>query len=503
MANYFWVSASPGATGNWTAGGNGSRWYTTSGGLSGGTKITTPPTLTDLVIFDQNSGTGTCTIPANTTVECASLRCASGTGSLAIATGTSITITGGAGTVINVYGDITLSPNGIFDPKQFPKVVAKGAPGNPFITCNGNTFGDLDIDAGATTIFAQDPLLGTGNATLNLISGTLDIRGLNSAFGTFYTGGTATRRLDLVNGTFTGLFEGAYQTSETPWNVASTSGLTANLTGSTIRLLHSSNSTTDNASLITGLKVAITSSTSTSPIQVVETLSFPTSGNIMIDNEVISYVGVNTVAKTLGSTSITRGAFGTTASTHIVGSGVFKLPFASTSLTVAIPDAVSTTPLTVADVYNFPSTDGIVKVGDELIKYVGISTGTSQLGGIITRGFNGTTATSHPVGSTVTLVQERNFYGGGLTYNNLQVGGFEYISKTNIYGNNTFTNIYNGGLGFTSTNSNLYPSYQELYFAAGATNTISTSLAFSGTASYQQKVGSTTPGTQTTLFRAA
>lgn len=71
----------------------------------------------------------------------------------------------------------------------------------------------------------------------------------------------------------------------------------------------------------TTLSAAITASSST-PITVVSTTGFPSSGTILIDNEQINYVG--TSATQLGTTGITRGANNTAPTTHSSGALVIS-----------------------------------------------------------------------------------------------------------------------------------------------------------------------------------
>lgn len=63
-----------------------------------------------------------------------------------------------------------------------------------------------------------------------------------------------------------------------------------------------------------------TISNTTTPITVIDASLYPTSGRIKIDSEEIDYVGKNSTQ--LGTTSCTRGANGTTATSHTAGASV-------------------------------------------------------------------------------------------------------------------------------------------------------------------------------------
>ncbi len=113
MANRYWR----GGTGTWDLT-DTSHWSTTSGG-AGGASV---PTNADAVIFDNNSGTGTTTV--NDSVVCASLTTTSYNGTISIANGQRITVSGnvtigsgttwtvGGGHALTIDGTCTLTSNG-------------------------------------------------------------------------------------------------------------------------------------------------------------------------------------------------------------------------------------------------------------------------------------------------------------------------------------------------------------------------------------------------------
>lgn len=74
----------------------------------------------------------------------------------------------------------------------------------------------------------------------------------------------------------------------------------------------------------------------------------------------------------------------------------------TTTLTVAIPNGVSTAAISVASTDGFPAS-GSILIGTEVIQYT-TKTATT-FGGTITRSVFGTTGSSHPVGAAITEVQ--------------------------------------------------------------------------------------------------
>lgn len=89
----------------------------------------------------------------------------------------------------------------------------------------------------------------------------------------------------------------------------------------------------------------------TTPIPVVSTALFASSGSILIGNELINYVGKTLT--TLGSTSVTRGVFGTTNTSHNIGANVTE------ALGVASSTSSRAIPLDTTDVSNGVSIDTV------------------------------------------------------------------------------------------------------------------------------------------------
>lgn len=114
--------------------------------------------------------------------------------------------------------------------------------------------------------------------------------------------------------------------------------------------------------------------------------SFPASGRIVIDSEVVAYTGWNGTQ----FTGATRGVGGTTATTHASGNAVYPVT------TVGADPGIGGTTISVASTRGF-AVPGIISIGSENI-YCTTTTPTSFSSCI--RGYS-TTATAHPAGSSV------------------------------------------------------------------------------------------------------
>lgn len=487
MADFFWYN--PSGNARWDQTGAQSHWWTGSGGT--GTKITAnPPTAADRAIFDDQSGAGLCNFPATYTATCLSLLCNGVLGT----TPTTTQITSAAGVKIQVGQDISLSANQIFDVKLYPTVEMVGTD-NGTISTNGNSFGNLTIaKTGSASVTLNDDLIGIGNAILTLTSGIFDANGKNVTFGAFATSGSTARTLTMGSGTWNMVFESESNSIPiTTWNIASTTALTFNKGTATIKMIHASNSPVDNSSLVIGLKNALTSSSTT--IDITDITGFPTSGTVLVGDEVIQYVGTNTTTKQLGTTSLTRGYGGTiTLASVPAGTAVTGVLLGNSTLAAPMTAGVNA-PIQVVDASLYPQS-GTIYIGTETIAYTGTNLVNNQLGVTTV----GTPTQNHSIGDPVYAYQAKYFVGGGLTYNDVIFGLFGYKTKNYIYGSNTFTNIKNTSSGFTWTaTSNVYPGFQELSFEAGQTNIIGSQISFTGTSGFQQAVTSQTGGTQTTL----
>jgi hypothetical protein len=160
MANRFWV----GGTGTWDASST-ANWSATTGGASGASA----PVAADVVFFDANSGTGTCTTAAGATCTSATLN----TSTLGLTLGDNLTM---AGTFTLTLGALDLGSNTLTC--------------NVFSSSNANVrsiafgTGAIELTGNAVQILTMN------NATNFTYTGTPNINAT-------YTGGTGTRTINF------------------------------------------------------------------------------------------------------------------------------------------------------------------------------------------------------------------------------------------------------------------------------------------------------------------
>jgi len=162
MATYFWV----GGTGTWNNSST-TNWSLLSGGIGGAG----PPLSTDIVNFDTNSGTGTCTTAAGSACATATLNSATLGLTLGAAHSMSGTFTLTQGTLS--LGSFKLTCNIFSSSNANTRSIAFGT-------------GDITLTGNAATIFT------TATATNFSVSGTPVINAT-------YSGSTSTRTISLGN----------------------------------------------------------------------------------------------------------------------------------------------------------------------------------------------------------------------------------------------------------------------------------------------------------------
>lgn len=185
MATRYWV----GGNGGWNNV-NTAYWATTSGG-AGGASI---PTTSDDVIFDANSGGGTCTLSGP--ISCRNLTCTGYTGTFLLSGGNGLTL-GGSLTLANTM-TVTL-PSG-----QFIFYFRPNATGQS-ITCAGRLAGlnvGFDIySASGYSVFLADAC---SIATLSVAAGTFQTTSQAlTCTGGITAPGTGTKTLTLGTSTIT------------------------------------------------------------------------------------------------------------------------------------------------------------------------------------------------------------------------------------------------------------------------------------------------------------
>lgn len=220
MANRYWV----GGTANWDATA-GTKWALTSGG-AGGQAV---PTAADDVFFSAAS-TGTCTIPASTTVNCRSIDCTGFTNTLRMAATTSTINVGNAtgGAVKFVAGmTFTLTARGTIN------LIATTASTTYTFTCAGIGMPNIVVNTGSTTKIQLADNLTASGSTLTLTAGILDTNGKSVTVAQFLSDNSNTRTLTMGASTFTLGAAGGLA----GWVSSSTTGLTVTANSANIGLV--------------------------------------------------------------------------------------------------------------------------------------------------------------------------------------------------------------------------------------------------------------------------
>lgn len=413
MAKY-WV----GGSGNWS---QSAHWATNSGG-TGNTGV---PTSTDNVFFDTLSGNAT--VNVDVIANCANLNF----------TGFSGTLTSALTGVININGSLNMG-NTIkaFSANSGPTLNFVNTLTPVTLQSNGQTVGNINIICTGSSVTLLDDLVGLPTSILSLSAGTFDANGKNVVIGGFLSPGFTTRTVSMGSGTWSLCYVGSPLSvstgipsltyGETVWDTTSKTNLTVNSGTSKIRLIHSAG--------IGGLSTDIDQYTTTITVLNSSNISSAVKGpgpyNLLIDDELITYT---TLTNNVFS-GCTRGSYATASSIHSSGTAVLLIQPEVTYLSANIDS--SATSVTVDTAALLPSS-GVVSVNNEQINLASQNASTLT----ISRGFNGTTATSHSAGESVISIRRRNFKGGGFAFNNLELVHSGEIEQNYIYGSNSFANI--------------------------------------------------------------
>ena len=417
MATYYWYVAANG-NGSWTTA--ATNWYTGSGGT--GSPASVAPGTADTVIFNAASGSGTCTV-SNVSI-----------GNID-ATGFTGTITG-SNTTISVYGSyVTLSETGIFAVNRNPVLqIMSGS--TTTLTSRGQTVGDIIINNGSTLVLG-DSLTVQNNVPITITAGTINANGKDIVAGSFIDNGSAsTKSIIFGSGRWT------FGAGGPPNNPAVTCALTGsntttNISGSQpIRLLRYQG--------ISRLKTLGGIDSSTTSIQLYgaliqnsSTVTWGTTGTVLIDNEQITYTGltVTSASNDVTLTGCTRGANETTATSHSQYAPVILIyPAPVTQLSSDLLSTESTT-INAVNAGNIGGANGYLLIDSEAVGYAS-KTGTTFV--TLTRGSSyGTTGTvTHLSGATIRSIESRTVNTGSLTMP-------QFECSTN--GNYTFTDFSGNG----------------------------------------------------------
>jgi fibronectin-binding autotransporter adhesin len=203
MANRYWV----GGTGNWDFSAT-TNWSDTSGGAAG----FSAPTLADDVFFDGGSGGGVVTVTGLR--SCANITFTGFTG----------TLTGSGVPIIDFYGSCTLAATMTVNSSVGPFFRKFGATTGTF-TSAGKTIRSFELGS-ASTLSLSDAIVSAGSITVT--QGTFTTNNYAVTATSLSSSNNNVRTINLGSSTL------ILSVSQTPWNVATTTGLTFNAGSSTI-----------------------------------------------------------------------------------------------------------------------------------------------------------------------------------------------------------------------------------------------------------------------------
>lgn len=495
MANRYWV----GGTDTWDSTA-GTKWSTTSGG-AGGAAV---PTAADDVFFNAASGAVTCTVSGDRV--CLSLNCTGFTGTLT-ATGLTPSLT--------ISGSMTLA-TGMTLGGALDFTFTSNVTGRTINSAGISIGGALKFE-GAGSWILQAPLTQTGGGT-TLTEGTLDLNNYTLTV-YFFNSNNDNEAREIQFGTGSIVIAGNSLVNFTSWNVGQATKFTLTgtpnvslaITGSgTMSIAHGSS--TDNpanasnainiASLSLGASnnfaftghfkdVDLTGLTGNNAISNSTRTIY---GDIVFDADAVLNAGTNTttLAGTSGTQDITSN--GKTLDFPITQNGAGGTVRLLDALTLG---ATRTYTLNrgVFNANNFNVTVGAFSSSNSNTRTITMGSGTWTLSGTGTVWDTATTTglTFNKDTANITLsstsTSGRTFAGGGLTYNNLVIGGSTGVSTLTFTGSNTF-----GTISSTKTVA------QTFLFTAGTTTTVA-DWTVTGSAGNVLTIGSVGGAAQHTLAK--
>lgn len=495
MANRYWV----GGTAAWDATA-GTKWSTTSGG-AGGSAV---PTASDDVFLNAASGANTVTITGSRT--CLSLNCTGFTGRL----------DGASTPVLTISGSQTLAAGMTISGLRF----IFNATNSRTITSNGKAADDYEFNGVGGTWTFQDAFDNSGSiysgSSITLTNGTLNLNNFTLKTTQFISNNSNTRTIAFGTGSIevtSSLFAG------TPWNAKTITGLTVtgtpnvitssssvssfdidichgNTAGGTaaraINLTSSSNLANINLGLLGSFNNIDISSAASSANLTTEPRTIY--GNLTLSASMVIYStsDLTTFAGTSGTQDITSN--GATINFPITQSGVGGTVRLLDALTLGSTRTYTLTNGTF-NANNFNVTVGTFSSDNANTRTITMGSGTWTLGSTGTVWNTATTTglTFNKDTANITLsntsTSSRTFAGGGLTYNNLVIGGSTGVSTLTFTGSNTF-----GTISSTKTVA------QTILFTPGTTTTVA-NWTVTGSAGNVLTIGSVGGAAQHTLAK--
>jgi hypothetical protein len=216
MATRYWVLGA----GTWDTT-TTTNWSATSGGTGGASA----PLLTDDVIIDTSSGTGTIT-------------CTAGVCNNLTVTASQAIILGAASSTLGVYGNLSFPSGGSFSASTNALTLTfRATSTGKTITTNGKAIRRVVFNGvGGGWVLQDDLSTALVNSITTLSAGSFNANNFNVTLAAFDSSNSTTRTLTMGSGTWTLTDVG------TPWNLATTTNLTFNAGTSTIALSDTSTS---------------------------------------------------------------------------------------------------------------------------------------------------------------------------------------------------------------------------------------------------------------------
>jgi hypothetical protein len=477
MANRYWV----GGTAAWN-GTAGTKWALTSGG-AGGQAV---PTSADDVFF-SNLSTGTCTISTGNT-GAKSINCTGFTGTIAgtaaITVSGSITLVTGMG--FTYTGTLTVNDTGT-------------------LTTASKTLGPVTINGAGITVSLGDSLTMGATATFTFTAGTLNLANNTLSAGLFASNNSNTRVIQFGTGNIAVTGSGASLFNATGTNLTYTGTPTVNINNNSAT---ASTVTSSSFSQTNALDFNITTGTYTLTIGAfgqLGSLNFTGFAGTVVNSSRLLYrswtnpaSGITWNAGT--STTTFSNTFGTQTITTNNVTLDFPMAYSSGSSGGTLKLVGS---LRLGATRNFLHASGTfdadnnnVTVGSfsssgATVRTILMGSGTWTLAGTSTVWDTSTSTNLTLTPSTSTIVlsntstSARTFAGGGLTYNNLTIGGTTGISTLTFSGSNTFNTL-------SSTKTVAH----TILFTASTTNTFTT-FNINGTSGNVVTIGSVTAASHT------
>ena len=425
MANRYWVNGS----GNWGTG-QTANWSATSGG-SGGASL---PSTSDDVFFDELSGSGTVTLTSN--ISCKSLN----------TTGSSFSFVHGATVyTLTCAGNFTLSSSTTWNGTLLLNSAST-------ITTNGVTLRNITFNNATATLTLNGAL--TSSGTFTYTAGTINLNNNTLTCNIFSSGTGNTRQIQFGTGNITvvgtGLVVAMVGTSftytgtptvnisnsgsiaisvNTSTGFTSTNALNFNITSGTFTY-------TDSSAIYNNLNFTGFSGTlaGTSARYIFGNLTLSATATYSTGVASIFFQSINT--QTITSNGITLNQPITKT-----GSGTLILEDAFTSnssITLTLGTFTANNKNVTATVFN--STNSNVRTLN-----MGSGTWTLTASGTPWNAQTSTNFTLNAGSSTILFSNDtttaRTFQTGGLTYNNIIIGGNTSTSTFNIIGNGSFNTI--------------------------------------------------------------